>query len=59
MSAWVAFQVILEHRFTNKNLTPQPPSLQEKGEKEFPLEASGRVFLGLLNRCFRCISVMF
>ena len=24
----------LEHRFTNKNLTPQPPSLQRLGEKE-------------------------
>jgi len=29
------FSGYLEHRFTNKNLTPQPPSLVGKGEKEF------------------------
>jgi hypothetical protein len=52
MSAWVAFQVILEHRFTNKNLTPQPPSLQGKGVKEFPLEASGRVFSKITESMF-------
>jgi hypothetical protein len=46
---------LLEHRFSIKNLTPQPPSLQGKGEQKFPSGASGgargRVFLGLLNRC--------
>jgi hypothetical protein len=29
------FSGYLEHRFIKKNLTPQPPSLPGKGEKEF------------------------
>jgi hypothetical protein len=40
----------LERRFINKNLTPQPPSLQGLGEKEFPSPGREGVLLGLLNQ---------